>query len=237
MESRTEFNLENNIQTWKSALTKKNNLTKSNIIELESHLLDLMDDLQSKELSKEESFLIARNRIGRIDDICLEFDKVNNNFSLISKAITYMKGALIYIVFIVLSKLFFMLTLLLSQYLRIENRTFSIVSVMLMVFCSISFFSIIYFNLKKRKSLFRKLSNVYVLTTLIVLSSLISYRLLALVVLPGIDVTNVGAFIVEFNTMQSNFTIYKTLCGFILLITFLILFLKNRKYDKLRYAK
>ena len=46
MENRTEFNLENNIQKWKSILTKKNNLTKSNIIELENHLIDLIDDLE-----------------------------------------------------------------------------------------------------------------------------------------------------------------------------------------------
>ena len=67
MENRTEFNLENNIQKWKAILTKKNNLTKSNIIELENHLIDLIDDLESKGLNEEESFIIAKKRIGKTE--------------------------------------------------------------------------------------------------------------------------------------------------------------------------
>ena len=173
MENRTEFNSENNIQKWKAILTKKNNLTKSNIIELENHLLDLIEDLESKGLNKEESFLIAKKRIGKIDDICLEFDKINNNFSFINKFIPYLKGALIYISFIILSKLFLVITLLLSQKLNIDKSTFNIISIILLVFASISFFSIIYFNLKKGKHLLSKLSNPNVLVSLIIISSLI----------------------------------------------------------------
>ena len=133
MENRTEFNLENNIQHWKSNLTKKNNLTKSNIIELENHLSDLIDDLESKGLNKEESFIIARKRIGKTDDICLEFDKVNNGFSFINKTLPYLKGALICIAFIILSKLFLVITLLLSQKLSVDETTFSIISILILV--------------------------------------------------------------------------------------------------------
>ena len=133
MENRTEFNLENNIQKWKAILTKKNNLTKSNIIELENHLIDLIDDLESKGLNEEESFIIAKKRIGKTEDICLEFDKINSNFSFINNSIPYIKGALIYISFINLSKLFLVTTLLLSKKLNIDEVTFNIISIILYI--------------------------------------------------------------------------------------------------------
>lgn len=237
MENRTEFNLENNVQKWKSILTKKNNLTKSNIIELENHLLDLIEDLESKGLNKEESFLIAKKRIGKIDDICLEFDKINNNFSFINKLIPYLKGALIYISFIILSKLFLVITLLLSQKLNIDKSTFNIISITLLAFASISIFSIIYFNLKRGKQLLSKLSNANILVTLIIISSLITYRLYAQVPLPGIDVSKLGNPIADFYTLELNFGIYKMLSGLILLTTSLIFFWKNKKYNKLKYTK
>ena len=87
MENRTEFNLTNSIEVWKSELSRKANMTMDNIDELESHLLDLISDLESKGLNKEESFLIARKRIGRIDDISIEYDKINN-FSIINSTIS-----------------------------------------------------------------------------------------------------------------------------------------------------
>ncbi|QOD61113.1 hypothetical protein H9I45_01335 [Polaribacter haliotis] len=237
MENRTEFNLDKNITKWKSILTTKNNLTKSNVIELENHLIDLIDDLESKGLNKEESFIIARKRIGKIDDICLEFDKVNNDFSFINQSIPYLKGALIYIAFIILSKLFLVSTLLLSQKLNIDKNTFDIISITLLAFASISFFGIVYFNLKRGKQLLSKLSNTNILVTLIIISSLITYRLYAQVPLPGIDVSKLGNTIADFYTLELNFGIYKMLSGLILLTTSLIFFWKNKKFNKLKYTK
>ncbi|MDO5979078.1 hypothetical protein [Flavivirga spongiicola] len=233
MENRTEFNLENNIQQWKSSLTKKNNLTKSNIIELENHLSDLIDDLESKGLNKEESFIIARKRIGKTDDICLEFDKVNNDFSFINKSLPYLKGALICIAFIILSKLFLIITLLLSQKLSIDETTFSIISILILVFTPILFFNKIFFNFKHGKPFLSKLTNVNVLVALILISSVITFRLSAQVVLPGINTSEVA----DFYTMEINFTIYKMLSGFILLTTSLIFFWRNKKYNKLKYTE
>ena len=233
MENRTEFNLTNSIEIWKSELSKKANITTDNMDELESHLLDLINDLESKGLNKEESFLIARKRIGRIDDISLEYNKINNNFSIINSTIPYLKGALMYIAFIVLSKLFLATILLLNM----DYSTYNLVSVMLLVVSLISFFSIIYFKLKNGKSLFNKLSNIYTLVILIFVSSLISFRLSAQVPLPGIDISKIGNPIADFYTMETNFAVYKILSGFILLATSLILFWKNKKHNKLRYTK
>lgn len=229
MENRADFSLESNIQNWKSILTKKNNLTKSNIIELENHLLDLIDDLESKGLSKEESFLIAKKRIGKTDDICLEFDKVNNGFSFVNKAIPYLKGAMICVLFIILSKLFSVKALFLSQNSNIE---ITIIFVILFVFALISIFSIIYFNSKYSKQIINKLCNVNVLVTLIITSSVITYRLRGQIVLPGIDITQIGNPIANYFAMEFNFEIYKILSGFILMTTSLIFFWRHKKYNK-----
>ncbi|MBJ6366805.1 hypothetical protein [Snuella sedimenti] len=240
MESRTEFNLDNKIQQWKSNLNKKNNLTKSNIIELESHLFDLIDDLGSKGLNEEESFIIAQKRIGKIDDICLEFDKVNTNFSNINKSIPYLKGALIYIAFIALSKLFLLTTLALSQKLSINNITFNTISIILLVFISISFLSTLFFNLNRRKPFLSKLCNINVLVPLIIISSLITFRLSAEIILPGIDASELGNFGFSFSNfaiMETNFAYYKILCGFILLTTSLIFFWRNKKHNKIKQTK
>tara|TARA_B110000211_G_C13981667_1_gene509690 strand:+ start:405 stop:1118 length:714 start_codon:yes stop_codon:yes gene_type:complete len=237
MENRTEFNLENNIQNWKSILTKKKNLTKSNIIELENHLIDLIDDLESKGLNKEESFIIARKRIGKIDDICLEFDKVNDNYSFINQSIPYLKGALIYIAFIILSKLFFVITLLLSLKFSIDNTTFDIISIMLILFTSISFFSVIYLNLKRGKQFLSKLITSKVLVTLIIIASIIILRFSAQIPLPGINVSELGNPIPNIYTMETNFAIYKILSGFIILTTSIFFFWRNKKYNKLKLTK
>ncbi|MEP1489282.1 MAG: hypothetical protein ABJK28_12715 [Algibacter sp.] len=246
MENRTEFNLENNIKKWKSSLTKKNNLTKSNVIELESHLFDLIDDLESNGLNKEESFIIARKRIGKIDDICLEFDKVNTDFSSINKVIPYLKGALIYIAFIMLSKLFLVITLALSQILNLNNSTFIIISTILLTSVSISFFSTLYFNIKRGKSFLSKLSNVNAIVTLIIIlfiSHVITYRFSAQITLPGIDVTQLQYIstlenhFIDIVTFENIFAVYKIFCGFILLTTSLIFFWNNKKYNKLKLIK
>lgn len=239
MENRTEFNLENNLSQWKSILSTKNNLTISNIIELENHLIDLIDDLESKGLSEEESFIIAKKRIGKIDDICLEFDKVNNDFSFTNKAIPFLKGALIYITFIILSKLFFVATILLSEKSHVDKSSFNIITIILLVFVSMIFFFTLHFNLKRGKSFLNKFSNVNVLVALIVVSSLITFRLWGQVPLPGINPSEIGQNLVGLNfySMENNFIIYKMLSGIILLTTSLIFFWRNRKHNKLKYAK
>ena len=211
------------------------NLTKSNIIELENHLIDLIDDLESKGLNEEESFIIAKKRIGKTEDICLEFDKINSNFSFINNSIPYIKGALIYISFINLSKLFLVTTLLLSKKLNIDEVTFNIISIILLFFALISFFSTIYF--KRGKRVLSKLSNANVLVTLIIISSLILYRLSAAVPLPVIEISTIENPIANFYTLELNFGIYKMLSGLIILTTSLVFFWKNKKENKLKYTK
>ncbi len=150
--------------------------------------------------------------------------------------IPYLKGALTYISFIIFSKLFLVSTLLLCQYLNASSGTLNTVSIISLTIFSISFVGVIYFNLKKQKSFLSKLSNASVLVTLIVVSYILSVGLSAQVVLPGIDINKLGNPTAEFYPMELNFGIYKILCGIILLATSLIIFWKNKKRTKLRYA-
>ena len=71
------FDLEDEIGTWKRFLSRKGALSDGDIEEMESHLRDLVDDLQAGGLSPEESFLVAVRRIGATDDVSREFAKVN----------------------------------------------------------------------------------------------------------------------------------------------------------------
>ena len=239
MENRNEFNLENNIKQWKLNLTSKNNLTKANIIELENHLLESVNDLKSKGLNEEESFIIARKRIGKIDDICLEFDKVNINFSIINKIVPYLKGALIYVAFTVLSKLFLITFLHIADRLSINSSTFNIISILLLVFVLALFFSFIYFNIKKRKSFLKKLNEINVLVLLIVLSQVIMF-FIAQLPLRGIDpsssLSEIGNLKI-YGIMTYNFALYKIVFGFLLLTISLIIFWNNKNHNKLKFVK
>ena len=82
MENRTNFDLNKNIEIWKSELSKNSKMTLDNVNELESHLRDEMHELQLLGLSFEESLLVAKNRIGNIKNLATEFGKVNKGFIL-----------------------------------------------------------------------------------------------------------------------------------------------------------
>ncbi len=69
MQSKTQFNTEQEIGQWKEALQASGNIDQESLMELESHLLEEIDNLQHKGLSDAEVFLIAQNRIGSCETI------------------------------------------------------------------------------------------------------------------------------------------------------------------------
>ncbi|MDO3695978.1 hypothetical protein QVZ41_14090 [Wenyingzhuangia sp. chi5] len=250
MENRTEFNLENNINQWKQELTEKNNLTKSNIIELESHLLDLIQDIESKGLNKEESFIIARKRMGKTNDITIEFDKVNNDFSYIKKLIPYFKGALIYITFITLSKSFFIISLILSISKGLDvNNMFNTISIILLAFTCVTFFSVIYLNLNNRKTFLSKLNNTKTLIALIIISPIITYRLYNQITALGIRpfVSSKSSTLLELLSdftshdnsyiMETKFISYQTFSALIIFSVSIFFIWKNKQSNRLNISK
>ncbi len=71
------FELESNIRAWSDNLRLRGNLKETDILELESHLRDEIEDFLAAGLSEDEAFLIAVKRLGSIDKLSLEYSKVN----------------------------------------------------------------------------------------------------------------------------------------------------------------
>ena len=63
------FDLEVNIRSWCDYLRKHGMLGEEDILELESHLRDQVDDLTSSGLSNEEAFIISVKRMGNLNTI------------------------------------------------------------------------------------------------------------------------------------------------------------------------
>lgn len=71
------FELESNIRAWSDNLRSGGNLKETDIIELEGHLRDEIEDLINAGLSEDEAFLISIKRLGSINNLSLEYSKVN----------------------------------------------------------------------------------------------------------------------------------------------------------------
>ena len=71
------FDLEMNIKAWSDYLRTRGTLAEADVVELESHLRDQIDDLTSSGLNAEEAFLISVKRLGSVSHISEEFAKVN----------------------------------------------------------------------------------------------------------------------------------------------------------------
>lgn len=89
------FQLEKSLEDWKRNLNSSNSLTQPDIDELESHLLDEIDDLKQKNLTDEESFYVACSRIGSSDLLSNEFSKVNANYIWLKKILWLLSGYLL----------------------------------------------------------------------------------------------------------------------------------------------
>jgi hypothetical protein len=71
------FDLEMNIKSWCDYLRARGTLEEADVLELESHLRDEIDDLTKSGLSEEEAFIISVKRLGNVNLISEEYSKVN----------------------------------------------------------------------------------------------------------------------------------------------------------------
>lgn len=72
------FDLEVRIQEWREFLSKHAAMQAQDHDELESHLRDLVDDMEAKGLRKDEAFLIATKRIGSLHEVSREYAEVHS---------------------------------------------------------------------------------------------------------------------------------------------------------------
>lgn len=71
------FDLELNINSWCDFLRSSGKLDEGDVIELENHLREQIDELIENGLSEDEAFLISVKRLGNVNMISEEYSKVN----------------------------------------------------------------------------------------------------------------------------------------------------------------
>src|SRR5580692_2085773 len=76
MATQTCFDLNAALENWRNELNEQPQLTPDNRRELEKHLADSMAELRQRGLNEEESFWLARRRIGQPQQVAEEFEKV-----------------------------------------------------------------------------------------------------------------------------------------------------------------
>ncbi len=77
MENQTRFDLNAAIENWRNELAAQPNLASDDRRELETHLRDAIAGFQQRGLNDEESFWLARRRIGQPQQIGEEFVKAD----------------------------------------------------------------------------------------------------------------------------------------------------------------
>jgi hypothetical protein len=77
MENQTCFNLNAAVENWRTELAAQPGLSAENRRELETHLRDTFAELKGRGLSEEESFWLARRRVGQPEKLAAEFVKAD----------------------------------------------------------------------------------------------------------------------------------------------------------------
>jgi len=65
MENQTRFDLNTALENWRAELAAQPSLSAENRRELETHLRDIFTELKARGLSEDESFWLARRRVGQ----------------------------------------------------------------------------------------------------------------------------------------------------------------------------
>ena len=79
MENQTRFDLNAAVENWRNELAAQPNLASEDRRELETHLRDAIAGFQQRGLNDEESFWLARKRVGQPQKLGEEFVKADSN--------------------------------------------------------------------------------------------------------------------------------------------------------------
>jgi len=83
MEHTSNFDLNTALQQWLESLAESPQFRPDDLAELETHIRDSVNQLQTQGLSSEESFVIATRRVGAAEKLEPEFAKVHRSPKLI----------------------------------------------------------------------------------------------------------------------------------------------------------
>ncbi|MEM6718159.1 MAG: permease prefix domain 1-containing protein [Bacteroidota bacterium] len=117
-------------------------MSRDNVCELESHLWDEMETLQRAGLSPEEAFIIAKRRIGKVQELTTEFEKVHKSVFFRNKMIPYLKGMLVFLIFFKSTQVVSGIFWLFDDTLKIENN--NIISVLIITVLAVALFTFFY---------------------------------------------------------------------------------------------
>lgn len=78
MENPTRFDLNAAVENWRHELTAQPPFTPDDRRELETHLRDSLAELKARGLNEEESFWLARRRVGQPQKLGEEFAKADS---------------------------------------------------------------------------------------------------------------------------------------------------------------
>ena len=77
MENQTRFDLNAAVESWRNELAAQSNLAPDDRRELETHLRDAVAGFQQRGLNDEESFWLARRRVGQPQQLGEEYEKAD----------------------------------------------------------------------------------------------------------------------------------------------------------------
>lgn len=230
MESKTKFNLDKSISDWKSELFKFGNMTNDNLAELECHLLDEIDALENLGLSIEESFLIAKNRIGNVKELTNEFDKVNKKVYFRNRIIPYIKGGLLIISFMSILNLILEILFLITQKQGVSDTYQNFILIGLLVLLTTSIVIVSYKKYKSHRFSMPRLASIPILVSIIIVSKLFSFVWLTILKHSPMSFSSYG-------TLQMTLTIYRLLFGLFILTFCCLMFYYSKKGNKIKIAE
>lgn len=228
MENRTNFDLNKSIEIWKSELSKNSKMTLDNINELESHLRDEIHELQLLGLSIEESFLIAKNRIGNVKDLKTEFGKVNNGFYFRNRIIPYLKGILLFMAFITLTELISGFSVIIANKFGFSDNL-NYISIGILTISTLILVIISYKKYKNTSLDIRKLTSIPILVSVILVSKLLNFLSIIFIT------RSVG--ISDYSSLALNLSYYKLIFGLFILILSCFVFYSLKRENKFKIVE
>ncbi|MET2984365.1 permease prefix domain 1-containing protein [Aureibaculum conchae] len=142
-------------------MSQNPNITIDNTNELESHILEEIEQLQKIGLVEEEAFLIAKKRMGNTDMLTQEFSKVNRKTYILNKIKPYINGILLFIAFLSITELFLTVSIYLAKELGTNDANLNSVSIgvlTLITILPIRFIYLLYKNENLNVRIFKSLS-------------------------------------------------------------------------------
>lgn len=148
MENANQFKLEVAVNSYLQHLQENGNYTSEDILELKNHLIDNVTELKKKELNDDEALMIAKKRLGKEEELRMEYKKVNGTrffnrelFILVLSISTYLLAYYFYVI----------VTGIIKEYAIFENKnltTWGIINYSFNIFFTITILYLV-FNCKK----------------------------------------------------------------------------------------